>query len=151
MVAADSILVSGDTKTNGHGFSKLVQENGMTIGPVGDASEAALMWSYVKTHKPEGSSEMDVLRFFVEFAKWKNDYCDNKRVSNYYLFVYEGKIFFLEGLSVQPITDFYAIGAGRDYALAALHLGHTPKEAVKVACELCCYVAEPIVEYEIAI
>lgn len=40
-----------------------------------------------------------------------------------------------------------AVGAGEDFANAALHLGHTPKEAVKVACDLCCYVCEPIIEY----
>jgi len=31
---------------------------------------------------------------------------------------------------------FCAWGAGRDYALAAMHLGHTAKEAVEVACAL---------------
>ena len=31
-------------------------------------------------------------------------------------------------------------------ALAALHLGHSPKEAVQVACDLTNYVGEPIKE-----
>ena len=34
------------------------------------------------------------------------------------------------------------------YGLTALYLGHTPREAVKVSCDLCCYVAEPIIEGE---
>ena len=48
-------------------------------------------------------------------------------------------------MHVEEIDDFAAIGAGRDYAYAALYLGATPKEAVEVACELSCYVSEPIV------
>lgn len=31
---------------------------------------------------------------------------------------------------------FVAMGSGRDYALAAMHLGHSAKEAVEVACAL---------------
>lgn len=31
---------------------------------------------------------------------------------------------------------FTAMGSGRDYALAAMHLGHGAKKAVQVACEL---------------
>lgn len=37
----------------------------------------------------------------------------------------------------QRIEDrFCAMGAGRDYALAAMHLGKTAREAVEVACAL---------------
>jgi ATP-dependent protease HslVU (ClpYQ) peptidase subunit len=33
-------------------------------------------------------------------------------------------------------NEFFALGAGRDYALAAMHLGKTAREAVEVACAL---------------
>lgn len=33
-------------------------------------------------------------------------------------------------------SKFFACGAGRDYALAAMHLGYSAEVAVKVACEL---------------
>lgn len=33
-------------------------------------------------------------------------------------------------------SPFYAIGSGRDFAMAAMHLGHSAKEAVAVACAL---------------
>jgi len=49
---------------------------------------------------------------------------------------------------INEIKDFAAIGAGEDFANAALYLGHSPEEAVKVACELCCFVSEPIVKYK---
>ena len=46
---------------------------------------------------------------------------------------------------VAEVTDFYAIGYGHQYSEAALYLGHSPQEAVKVACDLCCFVDGPIV------
>jgi hypothetical protein len=49
---------------------------------------------------------------------------------------------------INEIKDFAAVGAGEDFANAALYLGHSPEEAVKVACELCCFVSEPIIKYK---
>ena len=46
------------------------------------------------------------------------------------------------------VKEYEAIGAGMYYGEEALYLGHSPREAVKVSCDLCCYVAEPIVEIE---
>lgn len=149
VIAADSIAVAhGDTKIP-WGYDKLVQINDMTIGDSGDCEEEALFGAYVKTHKPEGKSALDITRFMVEFSKWKNDFCDNKRVSNAYIFCYMGELYQIYGISAIPVKDFCAIGYGDSYALTALHLGHTPKEAVKVTSDLCCYVADPIVEFEI--
>ena len=53
-----------------------------------------------------------------------------------------------QNLYVNEVNEYAAIGAGEDFALAALYLGHSAKEAVKVACELSAFVAEPIVEFE---
>lgn len=33
-------------------------------------------------------------------------------------------------------APFFAIGSGKEYAMAALHLGHSPEEALRVACDL---------------
>lgn len=46
---------------------------------------------------------------------------------------------------VFPIDDYYAIGAGQDYANGALYMGATSVEAVKAACNLCAMVCEPVV------
>ena len=59
---------------------------------------------------------------------------------------YDGKAFRTEGIFPMPVSGYASIGAGRDFANAAMHLGHSPREAVKVACDLSCYVAEPILE-----
>lgn len=38
----------------------------------------------------------------------------------------------------------HAMGSGRDFAIAAMHLGKSPIEAVALACELDCYTGLPI-------
>lgn len=47
------------------------------------------------------------------------------------VFVYGGN-----GCGVgEPVEDpFIAFGSGRDYAMAAMHLGKSPREAVEIAC-----------------
>ena len=148
MIAADSIVVSGWTKNTKQDFVKLKKINDMILGGSGYCEEQSIMWHYMKTHRPNDSSEKSVLDFMVEFAKWKDEYSGNKTVQNHYILAFDGKLFLIEGLFVSNVKDFCAIGAGEDFALATLHLGHSPKEAVKVACELSCFVSEPIVEEE---
>jgi len=103
------------------------------------------------THRPKDTSTKSVLDFMVEFVKWKKDYDDNEKVSNSYILAFDEKCFEIESMFVYEISDYSAIGAGEDFANAALYLGHTPSEAVKVAAALSCYVAEPTVEEEIPI
>ena len=148
-IAADSIMCSGYTNINyAKKFSKLVEINDMIMGTVGTANEGSLMWLYMNTHKPNGATEKYILEFVAEFSSWKTKYNDNNQINNSYILIYQNKVFSISGLFVTEIESYLAIGAGKDYALAALYLGHSPKEAVKVACDLCCYVAEPIIEIE---
>ena len=65
--------------------------------------------------------------------------------NNPYIIAYKGKAFGIEKMLVFPIDDYYAIGAGEDFASGALYMGASPKEAVKAACELCAFVSEPII------
>jgi len=89
------------------------------------------------------------LAFATEFASWKQtNYNNNTFLRNTYLIAYNGHLFEIDNMFVYEIKDFSAIGAGEDFANAALYLGHSPEEAVKVACELCCFVSEPIIKYK---
>ena len=45
------------------------------------------------------------------------------------LWVYEGTI-----IPARIKNDFWAVGTGANYAIAAMHLGCSPKEAVEIAC-----------------
>lgn len=141
--AADSIVVRGYTKQKD--FTKLEKINGMIIGGVGYAEETNLLFMFARTHKPIEPTEKGLSDFIFEFYKWKNDLQKNFDSNNNYLIGVGGHCFYIENMFVKEVLTYQAIGAGMDYSLAALYLGKTAKDAVKVACELCCYVAEPII------
>lgn len=146
VMAADSILVRGSSKRNSN-FAKIAQINSMIVGGAGYAQEMSMMLHYMHTHKPASATEKDVLAFIVEFAQWKNNMIPGSKVENSYLMIYEGHLFEIQHMFVHEVLDFTAVGAGEDFSNAALYLGHSPTEAVKVACELSCYVCEPVIEY----
>ena len=141
--AADSICIWGYTKRNN--FAKLTEINQMIIGGVGEAEENNLLFVFAQTHSPLDNTEKAIRDFFFEFGKWKSELHLDFESKNNYLFGYKGKAFQIANLFVQEVKDYAAIGAGQDYALSALYLEHSAKEAVKVACELSCYVSEPII------
>lgn len=144
-IASDAILVYDYTKHKSvNSFSKLFKENDIIIGSCGIAEESSLLQIFIKNRKPTSFSVDGVTEFFVEFSEWKSKKTDNYSSENQYLLVGDQKLFCIEGLFVQEINSFIAIGIGADYALAALHLGKSPKEACEVACELCCFCCEPI-------
>lgn len=145
-VAADSILTNGWAKRN-QNFSKIANINGMIVGATGTAAEASLMWHYMETHRPAAPTEKEVLNFIVEFANWKGRFGIGGCVENTYLVAFDNHLFEVAQMFVHEIKDYIAVGAGEDFANAALYLGHSPREAVKVACDLSCFVCEPIVEF----
>lgn len=146
VMAADSILVKGYSKRNKN-FSKIAKINDMIIGGCGSAQEISLMWHYMQTHKPAASTDKDILNFIIEFSQWKSNMGAGSSIDNEYLLIFKGHLFEIQNMLVHKIKDFSAIGAGEDFAAAALYLGHSPEEAVKVACELSCYVCEPVISY----
>ena len=151
VMAADSILVKGWSKSTNGNFTKINKINDIVVGGTGEAKELSLFWHFIKTHKPAGNTEKDILSYIIEFSKWKQDLILEGLIENNYLLAYDGHLFEIENMFVYEVKDYCAIGAGEDFANAALYLGHSPREAVKVACELSCYVAEPIIEYDMKI
>ena len=147
VIAADSIIVSGRSKKPNNKFVKLNKINNMIVGGYGSAEEQSLMWRYMNTHQPESAAEKDILTFIIEFSKWKSDLIGNNQINNVYLIAYQGHLFQVENMFVSEIQEYTAIGAGEDYSKTALYLGHSPKEAVKTDCDLCCFVSEPIIEF----
>lgn len=151
IMAADSIMCRGWSKQTNHDFVKMEHINGMIIGGVGNAMEISLMWHYMDTHRPADATVKSVLNYVIEFSMWKNNQVGSPMVDNAYLMAYKGKLFYIEKMFIYEISDYKGIGAGEDFANAALYLGHTPKEAVETACALCCVVAEPIIEEQMPI
>lgn len=146
-IAADSILIKDDLKKTN--FKKLYRTSTVVAGGCGTAEELCLFFTYLNDHSPEVASVPAIIQFMSNFAEWKARYIHDDVIHNCYLIVFKNKLFEVDGMFVQKITDYTAIGEGEAYALAALHLGHSVEEAVQVACDLCCYVSEPIVHYKV--
>ena len=152
IMSADSIIVHGDDKTP-VGKGKIFEVNGMLIGTSGLASEGVHMALFAENHTPLTMDERELTKWMHEFITWraKEFGADPKgEYQNQYLIAYKGKVFMCNAGYIGEVTDFFAIGAGEKYANAALYLGHSPAEAVKVACALSCYVDEPIITKSIA-
>ena len=149
VMSADSIIVSGWQDKTPVGNNKLFEVNNMIIGSAGDAQELTHMYLFAENHSPLDMTERGVIKFMNEFRLWRIaefGVSSEKQVSNDYLIASKGKVFLCNGVCyIGEVKDFYAIGAGEDYAKSALYLGHSPAEAVKVACALSCYVDEPII------
>lgn len=143
-IAADSIYVRGWTQGKDPNV-KLWKVGDMIAGSAGRMAVSGLFREYIENHRPKSNSEWGWVNFMSDFICYATK-IDSKLSSddNEFIVVWKKKAFFLVGMSVQEIKTFFAIGAGTEYALTALHLGHSAKEAVNVACELSIYCEKPI-------
>ena len=143
VIGADSILVSGWTQEKDK-LAKLNEVNGMVIGDCGDAQEGALFLVYCKTRKPREASVEALIEFMSEFQDWMNDKIGETKLNNQYIIVLEGKAFMMEGFFIKEVTDYTAIGAGADFALPCLALGHDVKTAIEMSCHFSIYCEKPV-------
>lgn len=154
-VYKDRIIVGADTQTTwGQAVqnstnAKLFKVKGLIVGSVGAALEGQLMRLFCDTHFPKSSSEHDIVEFMVEFWAWCKKKKDNYVPDGWFLMAFDKKLFSITSNLDVTYHDTWAIGSGWEYAMAALHLGHSVKESVKVACDLTIYCGEPIEQYEI--
>ena len=149
-IAADSITTRGAIQTRGQTSEhvKLYEANEMVIGGVGTAEENSLLRLFAETHRPSKPDEYSILEFISEFSEWKKRKTDNTAIKNSFLIGFQGSVFHVEQWHVAKIKSYMAIGAGMSFALAALHLGHSAKEAVETAIELSIYCEEPVMLIE---
>lgn len=145
VMAADSQVTHGWTANKENKTVKLFKsERGVIVGAVGDAEPATLMKMYMRTHIPKEPTVDGITEFIHEFRGWLKDHADSVKDENTYLIAYQGHLFYANGFYIYEVTNFSAIGSGMEYALAALHLGHTAQGAVEVACQLNIYCAPPV-------
>lgn len=144
VMSADSILTNGYEKEPNVNFAKIAKINDIILGGVGYGDEQSLMWLYMENHQPVEANEREILNYIIEFSKWKNTLIGNGFLRNEFLIAYKGHLFHICKFMVREIKDYFAIGAGAPYATTALYLKHDPEESVKVACDICYFVSEPI-------
>lgn len=145
-MSADSIIIHGEADKTPIGKSKIFHINNMLIGYSGFASEGLYMSLFTENHTPLAATERDIMQFLIDFSEYKCKITGNRTIENEYFIAYNGKCFLINGNYIAEIKDYYAIGYGHEYAKAALYLGHSPHDAVKTACALCCFVDEPIID-----
>jgi hypothetical protein len=113
-IAADS-MVSGDDSF--YLVEKLRRGKNSVYGACGDWDKCLKMLQVLESGG-ELDSDTDVTVLELRF-----DGKDNG------IWIYESTI-----IPARIKNDFFAIGTGANYALAAMHLGLSPTEAVKLAC-----------------
>lgn len=123
IIAWDRHQVAADQQGNADGLKrrvlKLVVVDGVVLGISG-----------------EGSA-------FPRLIEWYKDGCDpadyparqtSDQGSSLMLFTHHEAFYFsLSPIRSQIIDEFSATGSGRDYAIAAMHCGKSPAEAVEIA------------------
>lgn len=147
IMSADSIIVHGESDKTPVGRGKIFEVNGMLIGSSGMAHEGIHMALFAENHTPLSMDDREMTKYMNEFYNWREKEfgASSEDFSTQFLIAYKGKVFYCNGPYVGEVNEYYSIGAGKDYAAAALYLGHSPAEAVKVACALNCFVSEPII------
>lgn len=106
--------------------------------------KAACLDSFAATRKPAAADEYAIPEFPAEFSDWKNKKTNSADIENSYLIGFGGSVFAVEHWLVEKVVTYEAIGAGMNFALAALHLGNGAKKAVETAIELSIYCDAPV-------
>lgn len=146
-IASDSIVVRGWSQRKDGKFAKLAEVNGLILGTVGSCEDGGLFYLYLKSHRPS-PTEDSVLECLSEFAKWKHTKTGKSDINSEFYMGFDREIFWICGYHVERIHNFHAIGAGDDFATAALYLGHSPMKAVQTAIELSTMCEGPVVRFE---
>lgn len=122
VMAADKMVREGSLKTGL--TTKIFNRNGYLLGFSGRQDVAMLLLKWFE----DGAKEED----------WPNPFDDDELDTAVLVVSPEGEVFCYERFPypIRMENEFHAIGSGRDFAIAAMHLGFDPERAVEIASEL---------------
>lgn len=143
-IGADSITVYGDTQTKSKSSKIRKINKDWIVAGCGGANIMDLFFEFCTNHAPKNNTPESITSLMIEFNKHVKEIGSFDINDMSLLMVHKKKAFAVDGVSATEIEEFMADGAGMDYALTALHLGKTVKEAIAVACELSIYCERPI-------
>lgn len=143
-IGADSIIIISESTQEKNKLAKLYQNDWMVVGDVGDAQEGALFQIFSKTRKPKTATVEAITEYMFDFFSWKKEKTDINELESEYIIIFNKKVFLIVGFYVREITDYAAIGAGMDFALAALYLNSDIKTAIETACHLSTLCEKPV-------
>jgi len=148
-IGADSIIIISEYTQEKNKLAKLYQNDWMIVGDVGDAQEGTLFQIFSKTRKPKAASVEAITEYMFDFYSWKREKTDSDELENDYIIIFDKKVFLINGFYVREVSDYAAIGAGMDFALAALYLGLDVKKAIETACHLSIMCEGPVNLFEV--
>src|SRR3989344_5080281 len=144
-IASDSIRIAGWFSQEKDKDGKLWRIGNMIMGTAGSCSVGSLLREYLENHQPKTNTEHGWVSLMADFAKYVGSLDSSLKASeNEFLVIWKGRAFFIHNFYVLEIKDYYAIGAGRDFAFATLYLNNDVKKAVEVACELSTFCEKPV-------
>ncbi len=151
MIGADSIRITGWGTQEKDKLAKLCRVGDeLVLGTVGLSAIHSLFREFLGNHLPKANTEYGWTVLVGEFSNYLNDLKNGPKLeTSAFLVVYRGRVFFIDGYFVREIKDYYAIGAGMDYALAALYLGADVRKAIETACHLSIFCEKPVNVIEI--
>ena len=126
VIAFDGKIIAADKQATANGLviesTKLIRRNGIILGWTGATDYGRTLADWYL----EGAKK-DQWPKFQESDGWAR------------LIVFDKELFFYEQAPTRiPVEHpFMAWGAGRDFAMAAMYLGHTATKAVEVASSMC--------------
>lgn len=134
--------------------------DGSTLAADKQSTFAGLPRTTTKIHRAKDGSLMGAtgttavcaaLRNWYDAGAVSADFPDPKGDAGLLVVRPNGELLLWDG-NATPIRiedKFHAMGSGRDFAIAALHLGHTAREAVEVACKYDVYCGRGIDEMDL--
>jgi len=144
-IGADSIRISGWGTQEKDKLAKLFRvSKDLIVGTVGDCAIHSLFREFLNNHLPKANTEYGWTTLISEFSTYLNDLKNAPKLENsMFIVVNKHKVFLISGYFIREINDYYAIGAGMDYALSALYMGASVKEAIETACHLSIFCEKP--------
>lgn len=113
LMVADTLCCHGNVRSTSHKIHRISHNE--IVGVAGDFSSGLKFVEWYRTKEPADFSDLSF---------------DALVLNESGLFHYDNN------LIPMPIMEpFYAIGSGADFAIAALDLGKSPVDAVKLACK----------------
>jgi len=146
IIGADSIRISGWGTQEKDKLAKLFRiSKELIVGTVGDCAIHSLFREFLGNHLPKSNTEYGWTSLISEFSNYLNELKNAPKLEySKFIVVNKNKAFFIESYFVREINDYYAIGAGTDYALSALYMGASVREAIETACHLSIFCEKPI-------
>jgi len=146
-IAADSIETWGSSFQRKQEKLMCIAEKQFAIGGTGTSALNSLMYSFITSRGIPANTLVTWLQFAKEFKQEANTFRFTME-DNSFIAVHYGFAWRINGLHVQQVEDYDAIGSGRDFALTALYLGKSAREACEITTKLCHTTRGPVHYFE---